>query len=88
MTAARQGAHARATIPLPVKLRRLRTALLLRVTGRARVARRRHEPLPDTGHPHLCRIDWLPLDDQLHRRGRPTREARLGPDPAAERGWR
>jgi len=86
VTASRQGAHAREAIPLPVKLRRLRTALLLRVLGRARVAKRRHEPLPDTGHPHLCGIDWLPLGDPVHQR-RPRRR-QAGTDPAARAGWR
>jgi len=89
VTAARQGAHAREAVPLPVRLRRLRTALLLRVIGRAKAANRRHEPLPDTGHPHLCGIDWLPLGDPVHKRRPWRRRARqAGTDPAARAGWR
>ena len=63
-------AHARERVPVRVLAGRWRTVLLLLSLGRAKTVTRPHEPLPDTGYPGLCTVDWLGVDDPVHR-GRP-----------------
>lgn len=58
---------------LAVLARRLGTALRLMALGRAGVAGRPHEPLPDLAWPGLCGIDGLELDDPLHGRRKSRR---------------
>ena len=72
-----------------VTFRRLVTALRLPLQGSKAVGASRHEPLPDIALPHLCNIEWAPLDDPVHR-GMALRTARPArvPDPVVFGTWR
>ena len=84
-----------AAAPQPVsraaRRRQAKTAVLVALYGRERVAESRHEPLPDVEYPGHCNVCWHEVDAPRHQRRRPwwrgPRRAPAG-DPAQREGWR